>query len=78
MVWPAAVALILGLGLASIQLWPTYELLAQSSVANGGRGLSQGMGIADAAGAGRLTAPHGYRGSGPTLLDLGLFVYPTL
>ena len=76
--WPVAAALALGLGLAAIQLWPTSELLAQSSMANGGRGLSQGMSIADAAGTGRLTKPHGFRGGGPTLLDLGLFVYPDL
>ncbi len=76
--WPVTAALVLGLGLASIQLWPTAELLGQSSLAGKGRGLTQGMSIAGAAGAGHIANPHGYRGGGPTLLDLGLFVYPAL
>jgi hypothetical protein len=72
------VAGILGLGLASIQLGPTLELMHQSSTMNTGRGLAEGMGISGAVQNGRLLDPDGYQGAPEALLSLGLFVYPDL
>ncbi len=79
--WPIiglAIAGFLGLGLASIQLWPTLEFVRQSVLSSGGRSLTGGMSVWQALRTGAWLDPHGFMGFRDAFLNLGLWVYPDL
>ena len=72
------VAVLLGLGLASIQLWPTLEFVRQSGLSSGGRSFTGGMSVVEALRTGTWLNPHGFMGFRDAFLNLGLWVYPDL